>query len=75
MIFSLPFSNSRVEQIFSSLKYLKGARRNILQMSTMNDLLEIHIEESTLKEFSADGNQNVTERKHTEASTECQEAL
>jgi len=50
LIFSLPFSNSWVEQIFSSLKYLKSTKRNSLQIS---DVLEIHIEGPKLDEFSA----------------------
>jgi len=54
LLFSLPFSNARVEQIFSSLKYLKSTKRNSLQTSTLNDLLEIYIEGPTLAEFSAD---------------------
>jgi len=54
LIFSIPFSNSRVEQIFSSLKYLKSTKRNSLQISTLNDLSEIYIEGPKLHEFSAD---------------------
>ena len=54
LLFSLPFSNARVEQIFSSLKYLKSTKRNSLQTSTLNDLLELYIEGPTLAEFSAD---------------------
>ena len=39
--FSLPFSNGRVEQIFSSLKALKTTRRMNIQGDTLNDLLKI----------------------------------
>lgn len=44
LIFSLPFSNGRVEQIFSSLKVIKTNNRSSLQTSTLDDLLEICIE-------------------------------
>ena len=52
--FSLPFSNARVEQIFSSLKVLKTDRRTTLSIDTLNDLLEIYIEGCPLRDFSAD---------------------
>ena len=54
LLFSLPFSNARVEQIFSALKVVKTARRTKLQTGTLNDLLEIYIEGPQLSEFSAD---------------------
>ena len=44
LAFSLPFSNGRVEQIFSSLKTLKTSRRTNMQSDTLNDLLEIYID-------------------------------
>ena len=52
--FSLPFSNGRVEQIFSSLKFLKTNRRTNMQNNTLNDLLEIYSEGSALSSFSPD---------------------
>ena len=49
--FSLPFSNRRVEQIFSSLKVLKTNRRTNMQRDTLYDLLEIYVEGPTLSSF------------------------
>ena len=54
LVFSLPFSNGRVEQIFSSLKVSKTSNRTSLQTSTLDDLLEISIEEPPLSSLSAD---------------------
>ena len=54
LVFSLPFSNGRVEQIFSSLKVIKTDRRNNLNTSMLSDLLEIYVEGCPLNEFSAD---------------------
>jgi len=44
LAFSLPFSNGRVEQIFSSMKFVKNSRRANLENDKLNDLLEIYIE-------------------------------
>lgn len=52
--FSLPFSNSRVEQIFSSLKTLKTIRRTHLKGETLSDLLEIYVEGPALSLFCPD---------------------
>jgi hypothetical protein len=52
--FSLPFSNARVEQIFSSLKVLKTDHRTALSIDTLNDLLEMYIKGGHLSDFSAD---------------------
>lgn len=38
LAFSLPFSNGRVEQIFSSMKFVKNSRRVNLENDTLNDL-------------------------------------
>ena len=54
LVFSLPFSNGRVEQIFSSLKMIKTSNRTSLHTSTLDDLLEICIEGPPLSSFSAD---------------------
>ena len=54
LAFSLPFSNGRVEQIFSSLKVVKTIRRTNLQRDTLNDLLDIYIEGPTLSLFCPD---------------------
>lgn len=54
LVFSLPFSNGRVEQIFSSLKVLKTDRRNKLHASTLSDLLDIYIEGPPLSAFVPD---------------------
>lgn len=44
LVFSLPFSNSRVEQIFFSLKTIKTKIRTNLSTSTLHDLMELKIE-------------------------------
>lgn len=53
LVFSLPFSNGRVEQIFSSLKVIKTSNRASLRTSTLDDLLEISIEGPPLSDFSS----------------------
>ena len=50
LAFSLPFSNARVEQIFS----IKTNNRTRLNTSTLDDLLEIFVEGPPFKDFSAD---------------------
>ena len=54
LAFSLPFSNARVEQIFSCLKMIKTNNRTRLNTSTLDDLLEIFVEGPPFKDFSAD---------------------
>ena len=54
LVFSLPFSNGRVEQIFSSLKVIKTNNQTSLKTTTLDDLLEICIEGPVLSRFSAD---------------------
>jgi len=54
LAFSLPFSNGRVEQIFSALKVVKTSRRTNLENDTLNDLLEIYIEGPPLGCFCPD---------------------
>ena len=54
LAFSLPFSNGRVEQVFSSMKLIKTDRRTNLQVDTMNDLLEIYVEDPPFSAYSAD---------------------
>ncbi len=54
LVFSLPFSNARVEQTFSSLKIIKSNNRTCLNTGTLDDLLEIHVEGPPYKDFSAD---------------------
>ena len=53
LVFSLPFSNGRVEQIFSSLKVIKTTNWTSPYVSTL-DLLEIFVEGPPLDCFSAD---------------------
>ena len=53
LVFSLPFSNGRAEQIFSSLKIIKTANRISLAVSTLDDLFEIFVEGPPLDCFSA----------------------
>ena len=51
-VFSLPFSNGKVERIFSSMKIIKTDRGTNLHMDTLSDLLEIQIEGPPLSDFS-----------------------
>ena len=53
LIFSLPFTTSRVEQMFSLLKIIKTKRRTSLQTSTLSDLLEINHDGPPLSSFSS----------------------
>ena len=39
LLFSLPFTNSKVERMFSSLKVIKTDRRTSLQITTLDDLM------------------------------------
>jgi hypothetical protein len=43
LLFSLPFTNSKVERMFSSLKVIKTDRRSSLQITTLDDLMEINV--------------------------------
>ena len=52
-VFSLPFSNGQVEQIFSSLKIIKTTNRTSLSVSSLDDLLETFVEGPPLDCFSA----------------------
>ena len=54
LLFSLPFTTSRVEQMFSIVKNIKTKRRSSLHTSTLCDLLELNIEGPSLSQFSAD---------------------
>ena len=54
LIFSLPFTTSHVEQMFSMLKTIKTKRRTSLHTSTLGDLLEINLEGPPLSGFSPD---------------------
>ena len=53
LVFSLPSSNGRVEQNFSSLKVIKTMNRTSLSVNTLDDLLEIFVEGPPLDCFSA----------------------
>ena len=54
LVFSLPFTNSHVERLFSTLKIIKTDRRTRLHTATLSDLLEIQVEGPPLASFSAD---------------------
>ena len=54
LLFSLPFTNSKVERSFSNLKVIKSERRTSLHTSTLDDLLEINIEGPQFEDFNAD---------------------
>ena len=54
LLFSLPFSNGRIESMFSMLKVIKTDRRTSLDTPTLSDLLEIKMEGPTVDKFSAE---------------------
>ena len=54
LLFSLPFSNGRVEGIFSTLKVIKTDARTSLKNQTLNDLMEIKVEGPSLGQFNPD---------------------
>lgn len=54
LLFSLPFTNSKVERTFSTLKVVKTDRRTSLHTDTLDDLMEINVEGPLLENFSAD---------------------
>ena len=53
LLFSLPFTNSKVERTFSAMK-IKTDRRTALTSDTLDDLMGINIEGPSLSGFSAD---------------------
>ena len=54
LLFSLPISTSRVEQLFLLLKVIKTKRRTSINNSTLHALLEINVEGPSLTSFNAD---------------------
>ena len=54
LLFSLPFTNNKVERTFSTLKVVKTDRCTSLHMDTLDDLMEINVEGPLLENFSAD---------------------
>ena len=54
LLFSLPFTNSKVERSFSHVKVIKSERRSSLCTSTLDDLMEINMEGPALESFTAD---------------------
>ena len=54
LLFSLPFTNSKVERMFSSLKVIKTDRHTSLQITTLDDLMETNVEGPPLPSFSAE---------------------
>ncbi len=54
LLFSLPFTNSKVERSFSHLKVIKSERRSSLSTSTLDDLMEINMEGPPFESFTAD---------------------
>ena len=53
LVFSIPFSTSRVEQLFSQLKIIKTKRRANLHTSTLCDLLKISVVGPFFSSFDA----------------------
>ena len=54
LLFSLPFSTAKVERLFSMLKVIKTEKRTNLNISSMNDVMEINTEGPSLGNFTAD---------------------
>lgn len=54
LIFSLPFSNGKLERIFSTLKVIKVDKRASLSNSTLNDLLVLNADKIPLQDFNPD---------------------
>ena len=54
LLFSLPFTTSAVERVFSKLKVIKTDWRSCLLTATVDDLLEINVEGPSLEEFSSE---------------------
>ena len=54
LLFSLPFTNSKVEQMFSSLKVIKTDCCTSLHITTLDDLMEINVEGPSPVNFSAE---------------------
>jgi len=52
--FTLPFSDARVEQIFSCLKVIKTNSHPRLNTGTLDDLLEIYVEGPPYQDFPPD---------------------
>ncbi len=53
LLLSLPFTNSKVERMFS-LKVIKTDRHNSLQITTLDDLTEINVEGPPVPNISAE---------------------
>lgn len=51
LLFSLPFSTTKVEQMFSQLKLIKSERRTTLKQITLADLLEVTTEGPPCQHF------------------------
>ena len=54
LLFSLPFTNAKVERTFSNLKMIKIERRTSLLSTTLDDLMEINSEGPPFESFSAE---------------------
>ena len=54
LLFALPFTNSKVERTFSTMKVVKTDQRTSLKTDTLDDLMEINVEGPSLDNFSAD---------------------
>ena len=71
LLFSLPFTNSKVERAFSIMKIIKTDRRNSLNTSTLDDLMKINVEGPTPENFHAERavSLHVVGRLHKEAKS------
>ena len=54
LLFALPFTNSKVERTFSTMKVVKTDQRTSLKTNILDDLMETNVEGPSLDNFSAD---------------------
>ena len=54
LLFSLPFTNAKVERAFSTLKNIKTEHRTSMHTTTLDDLMEIACEGPEFEKFSAE---------------------
>ncbi len=54
LVFSLPFTTTHVERMFSSLKLIKTDRRTSMGNTTLSDIMEVYLQGPSLEDFHAD---------------------
>lgn len=54
LLFTLPFSNGKLERVFSILKLIKADKRSSLSNENLDDLLSLNINPSSVTDFNPD---------------------